>query len=351
MKKILKGVRLFLTEGGRTRQKGCATLGEYLVDSEDLKKVHEVCGSPHLSCMRALPRVSFVIPTFNSEMTLEKCLASIRNQEYPDIEIVVVDGYSKDNSVQIARRYTDKIIFDHGTYGQACQVGAENCTGEVLGLFDSDIIIPHKDWLKNAVDLFQCDNKISTIWPVNTAPPNGSLTTRWYFNFWKIFMEDRIKKGKGYFGGGNSLFLKKCLENIGGVSKEMHWGADFDWAKKLNNRGYKVVFLKDPIYHDTMKTVQEFARKQFTGAKTFTKTGFGLMGLSNRDIFYEHSMLGTKGMLVGLFKKREKSWIYHPLFVCVRVFAYSGVHLANAVEAINKGWNKHSSHSRAKNVL
>lgn len=278
---------------------------------------------------QTLPRVSFAIPTLNNEDTLDKCLRSIVDQEYPDIEIIIVDGHSKDRTIEIAKKYTDKIYYDTGTLGSARQVSVEKSTGEIIALFDSDIYIPHKKWLINAVKYFNYDVKVSTVWPVNIAPPGGSLTVRLYFNHWKLVIEDRINKKRGLYGGGNALFLRKYLEDIGGISRSLHWGEDFDWAQKLKDIGCKVVYIPDPLYHDTMQSLDEFTKKQFTGAKTFTVTGFGLMNLSFWDVFYEQVILGIKGMIKGLLFDHDISWLLFPLFLIVRVVAYLSTYFKN----------------------
>lgn len=51
-----------------------------------------------------LPKVSFCIPTLNNEDTIEKCLSSIANQDYPSVEIIIVDGNSKDKTIEIAKK-------------------------------------------------------------------------------------------------------------------------------------------------------------------------------------------------------------------------------------------------------
>lgn len=278
------------------------------------------------------PRISFCIPTLNNEDTLDKCLNSIVNQDYPDFEIIIVDGYSKDKTIEIAKRYTDKIYFDEGMLGSARQTSIEHSTGQILALFDSDIIIPHKNWLINAIKYFNYSNKVSTIWPMNIAPPDGSLTMRLFLNHWKVIIEDRIKKKRGLYGGGNALFLRKSIEEIGGINTSLHWGEDFDWAQKLKDRGYQVVFVRDPLYHDTMRSLKQFARKQFTGAKTFTRTGFQLMNLSARAVFYEQVILGTKGMIKGLIVDRDASWLLFPLFVVIKGVAYGYTYVKNLGE-------------------
>ncbi|HOS82995.1 MAG TPA: glycosyltransferase family 2 protein [Methanolinea sp.] len=270
-----------------------------------------------------LPLVSFCIPTKNNEDTLEKCLASIVNQNYPNLEIIIVDGYSTDNTISIAKRYTKNIFFDSGKLGEVRQKSINFSNGEIIALFDSDIVIPHRNWLINALKFFNYSDNVSTIWPKNTALPNSSNIQKLYFNLWEMLIENRIKTGKGFLGGGNSLFLRRCLEEIYEINKDIHWGEDFDLSKKLREKGYSVIFLSDPLYHDTMRTLKQFYQKQFVGAKTFTQTGFHIMGLSIKDVFFEHFIIGFKGMFIGLLVKRDLSWLYYPFLLFARLLPYT----------------------------
>lgn len=270
-----------------------------------------------------LPLVSFCIPTFNSSRTLKSCLESIKSQKYPNIEIIIVDNGSLDNTLEIAKQYTDKIYFDDGLLGSVRQTSIEKSSGEVIALFDSDIIIPHENWLLDAVKYFNYNALVSTVWPVNIAPPKSPLTTKLYFNLWEMSMSYRIEKGKSYFGGGNALFWRKCFEEIGGINRNIHWGEDFEWSKRFKERGYQVIFLNDPLYHDTMHSIKEFGRKQFVGSESFNKEGFDIMGLSEKDLIYENVVLGIKGMFKGIFIKRDPSWFLYPLFAFIRGLGYS----------------------------
>ena len=71
----------------------------YVIDSDTFSNNIEITE-------KKKPKVSFVIPTFNSERTLDECLSSISNQDYPDMEIIVVDNGSDDKTVEIAKKYT-----------------------------------------------------------------------------------------------------------------------------------------------------------------------------------------------------------------------------------------------------
>ena len=273
---------------------------------------------------RVPPRVSVCIPTKNRESSLRECLQSIAAQDYPDIEIVVVDNGSVDASPAVARQFTDRVFFCDGPLGKVRQFSIDASTGPIVALLDDDVTLPHSQWLSHAVKYFNYSDRVGTVWPRNAPPPHAPPFTRLYLNFWKVTMEDRVAKGRGLCGGGNALFLRSALEEVGGVNRSVHWGEDFDWAGKLRSKGYQVVYVKDPLWHDTMRSLREFTRKQFIGAATFaTSHGFRLMQLSLRDVFHEQVVLGTKGMVLGLLKERDMSWLLYPAFIGARVFAFA----------------------------
>ena len=295
-----------------------STNDEYVINNPPYNKmIKNVCAknSPII--------VSFCIPTYNNEDTLEACISSIKRQDYPFIEIIIIDGGSKDRTIEIANKYSVKILRDTGTYGSAIKTGIENSKGEILALFDSDIIFPHEQWISNAVKYFDYNEKVSTVWPLNIPKPDGNMTQKLYLNHWKIIIDDRIINNRGIAGGGNSLFLRKCIDSVGGINGNIHWGADFDWAKRLKDAGYSVVYITDPIIHDTMRSFSKYAKKQFVGAKTFTETGFEIMGLSLMDVIREQYVLGFLGMIKGLFKDNNSSWLIYPIYIATRNISYS----------------------------
>jgi len=54
--------------------------------------------------MKNFPKISVIVPTYNSSRTIEKCLKSIKNQTYQNIEIIVIDNNSSDNTLKIAKK-------------------------------------------------------------------------------------------------------------------------------------------------------------------------------------------------------------------------------------------------------
>lgn len=86
------------------------------------------------------PLVSINIATYNSERTLVECLDSVKNQTYKNIEIIVMDSYSKDRTLDIAKTYGAKIVFAP-TLATARKTGAQDSKGDYIFILDSDQIL------------------------------------------------------------------------------------------------------------------------------------------------------------------------------------------------------------------
>ena len=104
--------------------------------------------------MNTLPRISVVTPTKNSAKTLGACLASIRDQDYPQqkVEVIIIDAASTDQTLALAKRYRAKILENPLQTGEAGKaVGVKAAEGELIALIDSDNILPTKDWLRRII--------------------------------------------------------------------------------------------------------------------------------------------------------------------------------------------------------
>ena len=92
-----------------------------------------------------MKKVSIIVPVYNAEKYLEKCISSIANQTLEDIEILAINDGSKDNSLNVldnlSIKYKDKIrVFDqpNGGAGSARNVGIDNAQGEFIKFVDAD---------------------------------------------------------------------------------------------------------------------------------------------------------------------------------------------------------------------
>lgn len=94
------------------------------------------------------PKISIITITYNSERFLEETIQSIISQDYPNLEYLIIDGGSKDATLQIVDKYKDKIDVvvsepDRGI-SDAFNKGIQHATGEIIGIINSDdILMPH----------------------------------------------------------------------------------------------------------------------------------------------------------------------------------------------------------------
>ncbi len=122
-----------------------------------------------------MPKFSIIVPVYNVEKYIGKCLESIKNQTYKDYEVIVVNDGSTDKSMEIAKEYNVKVInTKHVSVSEARNIGVKHATGEYLMFLDSDDFWDNKlleeitKSLKNTPDLVR--------FQVRTVTDDGVVT-------------------------------------------------------------------------------------------------------------------------------------------------------------------------------
>ena len=123
--------------------------------------------------MKEEPLISISIPTLNSAKTITKTLESLKNQTYKNIEIVVADGRSKDNTVEIAKKYSAKICYGR-ELGRARYNALHLAKGKYLMTLDSDQYIG-KTVIERAVKKMENGNYDGLIFNEESVLGKGTL--------------------------------------------------------------------------------------------------------------------------------------------------------------------------------
>ena len=89
-------------------------------------------------------KIDYVIPTYNSASLLDKCLMAIKKYGNPN-NIIIIDNFSKDKTIEIAKKYDCKIVQTKATLGECRLIGAENAETRWIVFIDSDVII-NENW-------------------------------------------------------------------------------------------------------------------------------------------------------------------------------------------------------------
>ncbi|HNW96920.1 MAG TPA: glycosyltransferase family 2 protein [Bacteroidales bacterium] len=118
-----------------------SNLSQFSIDKKSWPWIKETtpCISNENMC---LPKISIVTPSFNQGRFIEETILSVINQNYPNLEYIVIDGGSTDNSIEVIKKYEKYLSYwisekDNGQ-SHAINKGLEKCTGEIFNWLNSD---------------------------------------------------------------------------------------------------------------------------------------------------------------------------------------------------------------------
>ena len=122
--------------------------------------------------MKMTDTISVIIPTYNEEKNIKNTLENVRNQTYKNLEIIVVDNGSKDDTVKIAADYADKVHnLGYPNCSKAKNEGAKLAKGNYLAFLDADLKIK-EDLIEKSYNKI-LEGNVAAICPVKTI--NGNL--------------------------------------------------------------------------------------------------------------------------------------------------------------------------------
>lgn len=191
-------------------------------------------------------KVSIITVSYNREKTISASIESVKNQDYKNIEYIVVDGFSKDNSMEVINRYAeniDKIICekDTGIYN-AINKGIDVSTGDIIGLLHSDDFYYSSNTISEIVNIFEKTN-------ADIVYANGMFVDENQVDKVKRIYKSKVfKKYYLYFGWiplHTTIYVKKTIFNKFGMYREdFKIASDYEislrWFKDDN---IKKVFL------------------------------------------------------------------------------------------------------------
>lgn len=128
-------------------------------------------------------KVSIITVVYNNEKTIADAIESVLAQTYPDIEHIIVDGKSKDNTLAVVNRYKDKLgriisEKDDGLY-DAMNKGIKAATGDIIGILNSDDFLYNDQVIADIVAAFD-DRTDATIANVVFVDPGELKVKRFY---------------------------------------------------------------------------------------------------------------------------------------------------------------------------
>ncbi len=236
--------------------------------------------------MSNLPLVSVITPSFNQGRFIEETIQSVLSQDYPNIEYLVIDGGSTDNTLEILRKYDDKLTWvSEPDKGQtdAINKGFKRARGEIICWLNSDDTY-EPGAISKAVEYFLAHPDVMLVYGEgNEIDETGGLIQRFpatqEFDLWAlIYIWDYILQP-------TTFFRKEIFDVIDLPDENLHWCMDWDLWIRIGCR-FKIAYV-DCV----------FANSRIYSA---TKTGSG--GIKRlQEIAYVMRKYGKKRYPLGVF--------------------------------------------------
>jgi glycosyltransferase involved in cell wall biosynthesis len=213
------------------------------------------------------PRISIVTPTLNQGQFIEETIRSVLLQGYPDLEYIIIDGGSTDNSVDIIKKYESWLTYwisepDHGQ-SHAINKGFKRASGEIMAWLNSDDIYtpgalhavadavnrfrgqdgPWNGWLIGHC-LYQnlIENRVEEVSP--SQPPDDAVT----------LLKWRCPQR-------STFWSRSCWELIGGLPEDLHFSFDTEFFLRLVFANFRLALLPDVLavgrIHKDCKTLSQ----------------------------------------------------------------------------------------------
>lgn len=187
-------------------------------------------------------KISIITVAFKAQNTIERCISSVLEQKFNNIEYIIIDGASTDNTVQIINKYRDKIDFfvsepDKGIY-DAMNKGIALATGDIIGMLNADDYFADENILADVANAF-LTQKINILYgDLDFVDMNGKVVRKWRSG----------KYRSGHFNWGwmpphPTFYCKKDLfEKLGNYSLSYGTAADYELMLRFIHANKASVF-------------------------------------------------------------------------------------------------------------
>lgn len=211
------------------------------------------------------PSISVVVPSYQQGTFLEETIRSVLLQGYPNLELLVMDGGSSDESVEIVRRYEKWIAGwvseRDGGQSAAINKGWLRSRGELLTWLNSDdLLLP--GWAQATAQAMVAEPSIDLVY-CDVQVIDGKSLPLWLFSGAPVSIERFVVYWKGAFAQQGFLMRRRVLDACGPVDEKLHFAMDADYWLRLLMAGRRFLHLGRTLaafrMHESAKTATQYS--------------------------------------------------------------------------------------------
>ena len=248
------------------------------------------------------PLVSIVIPVYNAEKYIERALKSLINQSYKNIEVIVVNDGSTDNTEKIVKKYVDKIRYfykENGGVASALNLGIKNMKGEYFSWLSHDDVY-YTNKIERQIEELKNIDKDNILYSGFELINDKSE----FLYAWEIASKNEYRKLNNSFyalllsglNGCSLLIPKKAFYEVDFFNEDLKCTQDYDLWFKIFKNGYKIKYIPEVLLqyriHESQDTKLKLKSVIEEGNKLWIYMISNLSEDDYKDIFYnEYSLL------------------------------------------------------------
>lgn len=195
-------------------------------------------------------KISIITSVYNNRDTISDAIESVLSQSYPNIEYIVIDGASRDGTVDIIRAYEDRITTfvsepDRGIY-DGLNKGVERATGDVIAFLHSDDLYNDPEAVSRVAEAFSTTGADAVYGDLVYTPKSDTSKV---LRYWKSrdFHPKLLKQG--WMPAHPTFFVRRELyERFGSFDTSFRIAADYDFMLRVLSKGIKTHYIPNVLY-------------------------------------------------------------------------------------------------------
>lgn len=249
-------------------------------------------------------KFSLITVSYNSSQTIADTIESVLSQTYPNIEYIIVDGNSKDNTLKIVKSYESQFKGrmrwisepDKGLY-DAMNKGVKIATGDVVGIINSDDLFCDSEAISKVVEVFERNSALEGVYAdlyYVAQDDTNKVIRRWVTGSQKPF-------SSGWHPAHPTLYLKNDVyKKYGFFDLNFRLAADFEiMLRFLDNYKIRISYLPESFVKmrlggKTNKSIKNIYNQNIECIKSFEKNGIKV-----NQLFYPFKRLIPKLLQYG----------------------------------------------------
>ncbi|MBM3602073.1 MAG: glycosyltransferase [Alphaproteobacteria bacterium] len=197
--------------------------------------------------------ISVVLRAKNEAAWIGRCLAALRGQRAPDIDVILVDNESTDGTVSVAERYGARVLSISRadfSYGRALNIGIAAARHEIVSLLSAHCIPVNELWADYLMAHLGDggDAKLCGVYGRQEPLPDTSAVDR--RDLWTTFRDERVRQRRDYFFHNANSGIRKSIWQGHPFNEQISGVEDREWGRRMIHLGYEIVYEPQlRVYH------------------------------------------------------------------------------------------------------